>query len=139
MRIARWFLLVLVACGFAVSGLGGEKKPPAKQSALQKPTANSPDEPLAKQFSLAKSAEFLDAVALGWTRERKCGTCHTNYAYMISRPALKEKPSAAWTEVHQFFMDRAANWDSGKKEDKPRWDAEVVATAVTLAFHDAHA
>src|SRR5262249_13450863 len=28
---------------------------------------------------------------------------------------------------------RAANWDTAK----PRWDTEVVATAVTLAFHDA--
>src|SRR5437667_8683154 len=100
-------------------------------------TTNSPDEPLAKKFSLAKSAEFLDDIALNWTRERKCGTCHTNYVYLIARPALKEKPSAAWTEVQQFFVHRATNWDSGKKDDKPRWDAEVVATAVTLAFTDA--
>src|SRR5207248_2688307 len=32
---------------------------------------------------------------------------------------------------------RAANWDSGKKEDKPRGDAEVIATAAALAVNDA--
>lgn len=101
-----------------------------------KPAPNRPDEPVAKQLSLVKSAAFLDSVALAWTKERNCGTCHTNYPYLMARSFLKG-PSAAHDEIHQFFVRRATNWDRGGKDDKPRWDTEVVATAVVLAFHDA--
>lgn len=37
------------------------------------------------------------------------------------------------SEVRKFFEQRATNWDTAK----PRWDTEVVATAVALAFNDA--
>jgi squalene-hopene/tetraprenyl-beta-curcumene cyclase len=102
-----------------------------------KPAANSPDEPLAKAFSSRKAASFLDGVAVNWTRERKCGTCHTNYPYLVARPALADQSSPAHAEVRKFFEDRVANWDRGQKGDKPRWDAEVVATAALLALTDA--
>jgi squalene-hopene/tetraprenyl-beta-curcumene cyclase len=102
-----------------------------------KPTPNSPAEPLAPVLSLTRSAAFLDSVALAWTQKHQCGTCHTNYPYLMARPFLKQA-SPAHDAVRKFFEHRAANWDSGKKEDRPRWDTEVVATAVTLAFHDAH-
>ena len=42
----------------------------------------------------------------------------------------------ATARASQFFEQRIANWDSGKKEDRPRWDTEVVATAATLAIQD---
>jgi squalene-hopene/tetraprenyl-beta-curcumene cyclase len=115
-------LVPTVACGQA---------PPA--GVPVKVAATSPDEPFAKDFSLERSAAFLDTVALSWTRERKCGTCHTNYPYLMARPMLKGVPSAALTEVRKFFEDRSAHWDTAK----PRWDAEVVATAAALAFNDA--
>src|SRR5262249_14250615 len=95
---------------------------------------SSPDEPVAKKMSLAKSAEFLDAVAVQWTQQRKCGACHTNYPYLMSRPMLKDMPSEGMVQVRKFFEDRAANWDEPK--GKPRWDTEVVATATALAIHD---
>ena len=38
-------------------------------------------------------------------------------------------------EVRKFFEDRVAGWDT--KDGKPRWDTEVVATAVALAVNDA--
>jgi squalene-hopene/tetraprenyl-beta-curcumene cyclase len=97
----------------------------------------SPGEPLAPKFSLARSTEYLDSVALDWTHKHHCGSCHTNYSYLLARPFLKET-TAAHEEVRKFFELRAANWDTGKKEDRPRWDTEVVATGVVLAFHDAH-
>ena len=100
-------------------------------------TPNSPDEPLAEKLSLPKAAAFLDAVALDWTNKRQCGTCHTNYAYLITRSALKDKPSAAMSEIREFFENRVAHWDDAEKAAKPRWDAEVVATAATLALNDA--
>jgi squalene-hopene/tetraprenyl-beta-curcumene cyclase len=95
---------------------------------------NNPDEPLAKELSLERAGAFLDAVSLNWTEQRKCGTCHTNYPYLMARPKLKD--SDAHKKIRSFFEKRVANWDGDKKEDRPRWDAEVVATAATLAFND---
>jgi squalene-hopene/tetraprenyl-beta-curcumene cyclase len=136
---ARWLVLItaatLAAAAFVVSrgtALGSE--PPTAS-----PSPISPDEPLAASLSLRKAAEFLDAVALDWTRKRQCGTCHTNYAYLIARPALADRgrPSAAMAEIREFFEDRAAHWDDAEKAAKPRWDTEVVATAAALALNDA--
>jgi squalene-hopene/tetraprenyl-beta-curcumene cyclase len=110
--------------------LGGT--PVAANDTPAKPTPNRAEEPVAKQLSFRKAAEFLDAASVHWTRTRKCGTCHTNYAYMLARPLLEEADGPALKEVHGFFLDRAANWDT----KKPRWDTEVVATASALAIHD---
>ncbi len=102
-----------------------------------KPTPNTADEPLAKEFSLARTAAFLDAGSLWWTQEKKCGTCHTNLPYLMARPLLKEMPLEGHDEVRRFFEDRAAHWDDGSDQSKPRSDTEVVATACVLAFNDA--
>jgi squalene-hopene/tetraprenyl-beta-curcumene cyclase len=101
------------------------------------PAPNSPDEPVAARLSEGKAAEFLDAVALDWTRTRQCGTCHTNYNYLIARPALDLGDRSAHDEIRRFFEDRVAGWDGGEPGDAPRWDAEVVATASALALNDA--
>jgi squalene-hopene/tetraprenyl-beta-curcumene cyclase len=123
---ATW-LVLLLPTDFAC---GDEAKPPQPP----KTTRNSPSEPLAAKWSLAKSAEVLDSRALAWTRTHHCGSCHTNYPYLLARPFLKQPPSPGEDEVRKFFEKRAAHWDTAK----PRWDAEVIATAATLAFHDAH-
>jgi squalene-hopene/tetraprenyl-beta-curcumene cyclase len=102
-----------------------------------KPTANSADEPRAPSVSLNAAARFLDATAVSWTRERKCATCHTNVPYLIARGALKDAPPEGPALVRRFFEDRAAHWDDEAKAAKPRFDAEVVVTAMALAFDDA--
>jgi squalene-hopene/tetraprenyl-beta-curcumene cyclase len=102
-----------------------------------KPAANKPDEPLAKKLSLKRGAEFIDAVAVNWTNNRKCATCHTNVAFLIARPVIKESPSTAMADVRAFFEKRAANWDGKDEGDKPKNDEEVVVTAVALAINDA--
>lgn len=106
---------------------------------IARPTANKKDEPVAAQFSASRAAAFLDSAGVSWTRERKCGACHTNYPYLMARPALQVKgtPAPGHVEVRKFFEDRVAGWDSGKDGAKPRWDTEVVATAAVLAFDDA--
>ncbi|MFO0958426.1 MAG: prenyltransferase/squalene oxidase repeat-containing protein [Isosphaeraceae bacterium] len=98
---------------------------------------NSDAEPLAKAPSLPSAARFLDAVSLDWTRQRKCGTCHTNYAYLIARPTVAGGDRSAMDEIRGFFENRVAHWDDADKKAKPLWDTEVVATAATLALHDA--
>jgi squalene-hopene/tetraprenyl-beta-curcumene cyclase len=107
----------------------------AEPPPVEKPSPNKPGEPLLKTWSKEKAASFLDGVAVNWTRERNCGTCHTNYPYLIARPLLSPvgRPGNEWREVRSFFENRAANWDTAK----PRWDAEVVATASCLAVSDA--
>ncbi|MDB5348801.1 MAG: hypothetical protein JWN86_48 [Planctomycetota bacterium] len=100
------------------------------------PTPNSPDEPIAKVFSGRKATEFLDQVSASWTSQRKCGTCHTNINYMLARPALGAA-TPAMTDVRAFFENRVAHWEDKEGDAKPRWDAEVVTTAVALAFNDA--
>jgi squalene-hopene/tetraprenyl-beta-curcumene cyclase len=97
---------------------------------------NSPDEPVAQRLSLPKAARFLDEVSGSWTRERKCGTCHTNYAYMLGRPAVKDVAAPEIEEIRSFFEERVAGWDRPEREAKPRWDTEVVATAAALAIND---
>lgn len=137
-RCSRTAFLAIIALILATAtSFGKDPQPPVKPKDIAKPAPNSKDEPLADKVSLAKSAEFLDGIAVSWTREKKCGTCHTNYPYLMARPFLKEGASTGLDEVRKFFETRVANWDGKEKTDKPRWDAEVVATASTLAFNDA--
>ncbi|MHB1422074.1 MAG: prenyltransferase/squalene oxidase repeat-containing protein [Gemmataceae bacterium] len=102
-----------------------------------KPSPNSADEPRLQSMSLSAAARFLDSAAVNWTRDRKCATCHTNVPYLFARAALKDKPSEGKAIVRRFFEERVAHWDDQTKAAKPRFDAEVVVTAVALAFDDA--
>lgn len=97
---------------------------------------NASDEPMARAFSAQQAYRFLDTMAVSWTRERRCGSCHSNYAYMLARSSFTQGADGAG-EVRKFFEQRVANWDSPEAGAKPRWDTEVVATAVALAFDDA--
>jgi len=109
--------------------------------AISDPAANSASEPLAETFSLDRAAEFLDGAAVAWTREQRCGSCHTTYPYLMARPALGDAKAPVLLQMRAFFEDRVAHWDSGVEADKlPEGSegvTEVVATAATLAFDDA--
>jgi squalene-hopene/tetraprenyl-beta-curcumene cyclase len=129
MRTQRWPASLSLLVLAVLTSTAPAQAPQAKLK------INSANEPMAREFSLERSAAFLDNQSLAWTQGRKCGTCHTNYPYLLARPMLKGD-LAAHDEVRKFFEKRIANWDSGKKEDAPRWDTEVVATAATLAIQD---
>jgi squalene-hopene/tetraprenyl-beta-curcumene cyclase len=139
-KASRWLALA-AAITLALAALLSSQGPAfgAEPSPAATPGPNAPDEPLAPVYSRANAAAVLDAVALDWTRKRQCGSCHTNYAYMITRPALKDPAgtSPAMLEIRTFFENRVAHWDDPEKSAKPRWDAEVVATAAALALSDA--
>jgi squalene-hopene/tetraprenyl-beta-curcumene cyclase len=132
----RSHLLGCLAALFLVSAVAAQEP-----EAFPKPTANSAKEPLAKNLSLDRAAVFLDGAALAWTRQKKCGSCHTTYPYLMARPALGDAKAPALLQMRAFFENRVAHWDSSDEADKlpdgSEGITEVVATAATLAFHDA--
>jgi squalene-hopene/tetraprenyl-beta-curcumene cyclase len=109
-------------------------KQATKPDVLAGPAQN---EPLAPVASLRQAAHFLDQTALDWTNKHRCGTCHTNYPYLVARATLKEPESAALIAVRRFFEDRVTHWNDENRSSQPRWDTEVVATAWALALNDA--
>jgi len=52
------------------------------------PGPNRADEPLAEEFSMQQAVRFLDSATLTWQKERKCFACHSNYAFLMARPAI---------------------------------------------------
>ncbi len=97
------------------------------------PGENRRDEPISQAYSWDKAVTFLDSAALSWQKQKKCFTCHTNYAHLYALPATATKESAA-VEVRKFAEELITQrWE----EKGPRWDAEVVATGAALAFNDA--
>jgi squalene-hopene/tetraprenyl-beta-curcumene cyclase len=106
---------------------------PVLAADVPQPKPTKADEPIAKEFSLAKAGEYLDGVGVNWTRDRQCVTCHTNMPYVMARPLVKTN-DAGWKEVRKFLEKDVASWKTGK----PRGDAYVVATATGLAFLDAN-
>ncbi len=98
------------------------------------PGPNEANEAVAKEFSLDNAARFLDSASLTWQKQRKCFTCHTNYAYLYARPMISSD-APAHKAVRAFAEQLVSErW----KTNGPRWDAEVVASAAALAFNDAH-
>ena len=77
-----------------------------------KPAQTKPDEPVAKEFSATKAAEYLDGVGVNWTRLRKCITCHTNMPYLTARPLLPGDDG--WKEVREFLEDDVDAWSKGR-------------------------
>jgi squalene-hopene/tetraprenyl-beta-curcumene cyclase len=100
----RSFLLLAAMVLFGPSAIRAGDQP-------TKRGPNSAEEPMAEGFSIERGARFLDAVSVDWTRQRKCGTCHTNYAHMMARPMVKGPQSPELAEVRAFFEGRVAGWD----------------------------
>jgi squalene-hopene/tetraprenyl-beta-curcumene cyclase len=132
--LARCSLFLIVTIGCTGWTLGQESKP---RTGRNLPAATASLEPLAPVASLHQATRYLDAAAVNWTEQHRCGTCHTNYPYLVARATLKEPESAESIAVRSFFEDRVAHWDDEQKASKPRWDAEVIATAWALALRDA--
>lgn len=102
----------------------------------QKFPNGSPDEPIRKELSLAQAAESLDRTALSWIKQKKCGSCHTGWPYLMSRAVLKSEPSASMEEIRKFFEGRIMNWEADE-EVKKHQHREIVGTSTALAIHDA--
>lgn len=118
------------ARGWAVEPAGVDA--PVTLATVVDPGENSPEEPLAEKFALARGKHFLDSASLAWQKNRDCLTCHTNYLYLMARPALGADDAALRT-VRQYAEELVTRrWP----QKGPRWDAEVVMTALVLASGD---
>ncbi len=129
MRRYPWSLALLLLIAAATSAADPEKYPT--------PSPNSADEPLAKAFSLENAGTFLDNAVSAWTRDQNCASCHTSYPYLMARPAIGNAKAPALLEMRSFFEKRIAKWDSGGLPEGSEGTTEIVASAATLAFHDA--
>jgi squalene-hopene/tetraprenyl-beta-curcumene cyclase len=128
--VNRHLMIAIIAISFVVSARADE--PSLKK--FTPPDNSRKDEPIAKEFSLAKAADFLDNAALDWTKNRGCFSCHTNLAYLYARPMISAD-APAHADVRHALEDLVSKrWP----DKKPRWDAEVVAAAAALAHNDAH-
>ena len=113
-------------------------EPPApavtlESAELDPPGPNRADEPLRATLSLQRAATFLDATALLWHKRWGCFTCHSNFAYLMARPALGVD-SPAYRAVRAAAEEMVnTTWPS----EGPRWDPEVVMGAAALGSGDA--
>lgn len=89
-------------------------------------------EPLVGTFSLDRATAFLDRTSMAWTKKHKCFTCHTNFIHLIALSDFEKKPRYYQTVRESLGELVSVRW----KEKGPRWDAEVVMAAATLALVD---
>jgi squalene-hopene/tetraprenyl-beta-curcumene cyclase len=121
-------LLATSQAWFSTPALSGSLNPGDAPA----PPVISADEPKSALFSAEQAARYLDLATLHWQRTHQCGTCHTNFAYLMARPALRAVLPTP-PEPRTFFEEMVEKrWP----EHGPRWDAEVVVAAVSLAFND---
>ena len=130
-RVSALILLVVILVTVRVTQLDADG--PVTLQNVVDPGPNQPDEQISPDFSPQNAVHFLDSTALQWQKQRKCFTCHTNFAYLYARPYVKDD-SPAHREVRSFAEELVNQRWSTKG---PRWDAEIVAAAAALAFNDA--
>jgi len=130
--MSRFRFLLALSLVAVTARLSAEEPSRITLENVEKPPEISAEEPLRSQFSPALAARYLDSSSLHWQKQRKCGTCHTNFAYLMARPALKSV-SPPSLEVRKFFESMVEErWE----KQGPRWDAEVVVAASLLAMND---
>ena len=95
------------------------------------PGPNRADEPFAEEFSMQEAVRFLDSAALAWQKQRKCFSCHSNYAFLIARPAVTHEVSA-----HEQIREAAEYLATHPRKTRYQ-PTEAVMVASVLAQNDA--
>jgi len=119
---------LMIAAAMAVSSLAQEQ--PALEN-VPPVGENRPDEPIRGEFSLDAAVRFLDGAALNWQKERKCFACHTDYAFLFSRPLVSPT-----TPVHGTIRSKLEHLAEHPRDVKYRV-TEAVMVASVLAQNDA--
>jgi squalene-hopene/tetraprenyl-beta-curcumene cyclase len=95
------------------------------------PGPSRADEPFIERFSFPAAVRFLDAVALTWHRQHDCFACHSDYAFLLARPAVDPEAPAHAT------IRRALEQSAENPRQTDYWVTEAVMTASILAQNDA--
>ena len=95
------------------------------------PGPNRSDEPFAEEFSMQAAVRFLDSAALTWQKQRKCFSCHSNYAFLMARPAINHDVPA-----HKQIRE-AAEYLATHPRKTHYQQTEAVMVASVLAQNDA--
>jgi len=119
---------LVIAVILSTAAVGEEPLPLENTSPL---APNRPDEPLRGEFSMDAAVRFLDSAALNWQKNRKCFACHTDYAFLLSRPAVSWK-----TPVHEQIRSNLERLAEKPQEGRHRVTKTAMAAAV-LAQNDA--
>jgi squalene-hopene/tetraprenyl-beta-curcumene cyclase len=100
-------------------------------------TRNSPEEPLAAAFSSANARRFLEQSVQHWQEKRKCVTCHTNGAYLVTGAAVSAE-SAVLQESQTFSRAYLSGYISGSVKPKRQHGAieGLVSTTSYLAISE---
>jgi len=93
--------------------------------------AASPDEPLRDVFSLDAAVAHLDNIAASWQRDRKCFACHSDYAFLETRPLVSGK-----TPLHDELRAKLEQLAAHPRNVNFRV-TEGVMVACVLAQNDA--
>ncbi|NQT13568.1 MAG: squalene--hopene cyclase [Planctomycetes bacterium] len=93
-----------------------------------------PDEPFREEYSLEAAAEYLDTAAQAWQQEKRCFACHTDYPYMLARPAIPHG-LATHDRIRSTLEGRVD--DPWVKKPGPYQNSESVMVAAVLAYNDA--
>ena len=95
------------------------------------PGPNLADEPFAEKFSMQQAVRFLDSASVTWLKQRECFSCHSNYAFLMARPAVAHEVVA-----HKQIRDAAEHLATHPR--KTSYQAtEAVMIASVLAQNDA--
>src|SRR5262249_52758595 len=130
--LPTWLLLPIALVVLALPAQFSGQTGYAQTKDPDNPYPYMAEEPKAKRFSLAKSAEYLDGVAQFWMRPNSCGACHANFAYVMARPVLGVKSTSHLDETREFL-------EKVKPHKEFSFDAHAVAIAFSLVQDDAHA
>jgi squalene-hopene/tetraprenyl-beta-curcumene cyclase len=95
------------------------------------PGPNRADEPFIEEFSFSAAVRFMDSVALSWQKQRRCFACHSNYAFLLARPAVTYK-----VPVHREIRS-ALEYLAEHPRNKSYRVTEAVMVASVLAQNDA--
>ncbi|HVC94377.1 MAG TPA: squalene--hopene cyclase [Pirellulales bacterium] len=131
-----FFVWSLALMAFGRSSILAAAEPLTLET-VEPPPEISPDEPLAREFSLERAAWALDSAALSWQKAHACTACHTMLPYLMARPAL-EAVSPSSGEVRRFFEEVVA----GNREAMPDYachdveGAVAIGVAAALALND---
>jgi squalene-hopene cyclase-like protein len=88
-------------------------------------------EPIRDEFSARAAVEFLDAAALSWQNDHNCFACHSDYAFLYTRPVVDWK-----APVHGQIRSKLEHLAEHPRDTKYR-ETEAVMTASMLAQNDA--